>query len=576
MTPDSDDRDGLRGLARSIDRLFTDVEAEPGVGTRDVDEREVAEREVAGEEVAREQIAAEDAETAAEEPPVDAFWEMDEIASVTEADETEGEATGSEAPELHGAEFDAEELEVPELDDAEVAASGLGGHEFDPADLDRIDYDAADFDSAFDDEAWADLLDETTEATDPTGTPDDVPEPDEAPAEDPEWGEMGGWGLDLVGGDAPEREAPPEEVEDDGPEARSEPPEPVPTAEAGEPAAAEAGEPAAEEAPPSTLFARAVDTFLAGSDQPTRARTRIQHYAEALVQDGDVDEVADGIERLSGAGGDAVEIAREVLSPPVAYLLAMRLARFSGEDERKERIGLAVRLGYDFAPALSSVLAETENKVARYALVDALVAMGVDGWDAVVEMVGDERWWVVRNAVLVLGRTGGEESVRFLTRTIEHDDPRVRLEAVEALEEIGGIKARDRILSRLDDEAPPVRAAAVRAVGSLEIEGARERLRTMLEQESDEAAQLAVIETLGRLGDEPSIARLEEKLEGSFFRKPTTEIRAAVYGAFGAIGTPRALELLRAASEEKDPVTRTLARRVLRDREGGEGDAEFR
>ncbi|MBI3566372.1 MAG: HEAT repeat domain-containing protein, partial [Elusimicrobia bacterium] len=95
---------------------------------------------------------------------------------------------------------------------------------------------------------------------------------------------------------------------------------------------------------------------------------------------------------------------------------------------------------------------------------DALVERGT----AVVEEVGkaasDPRWFVVRNAAVVLGRVGGPRACEFLGKTLSHKSHSVRREAVEALARMETPEARAALRAALHDPDPRLR---LRALGAL-------------------------------------------------------------------------------------------------------------
>ncbi|RJP19928.1 MAG: HEAT repeat domain-containing protein [Deltaproteobacteria bacterium] len=63
---------------------------------------------------------------------------------------------------------------------------------------------------------------------------------------------------------------------------------------------------------------------------------------------------------------------------------------------------------------------------------------------AIRERLGNPQWYYVRNLCLILGQIGGPEVSPDLIRLLDHDDPRVRREAIQAL---GKLRAQDAVPS---------------------------------------------------------------------------------------------------------------------------------
>ncbi len=163
----------------------------------------------------------------------------------------------------------------------------------------------------------------------------------------------------------------------------------------------------------------------------------------------------------------------------------------------------------------------------------------------------DAQWYVVRNSVFVLGLLGDTEGIAPLRLRINDPDIRVRREILASLKEIGGEDACDLLILMVEDPAPEICERAVEAVGkvgtpdtapllidaiqrnpSIAIqgmqalgriggEGAAEYLRGLLHDSSmltelagvniaKDDLRLAIIESLGNIGDEQSVASLRD------------------------------------------------------------------
>jgi HEAT repeat protein len=198
--------------------------------------------------------------------------------------------------------------------------------------------------------------------------------------------------------------------------------------------------------------------------------------------------------------------------------------------------------------------------------VQALVALGDIGLKQAEEMVRENNpWGVVRNGVDILGELGGERAVEHLMDTVQHHKPQVRQESLIALSHIGGDAAALLIRGRLDDSDEKVRATAVRAAATLEGERTVKLLLGRLDQEENKDVLVEILRGLGQLGDPMAVPAIEKRAVGGFLKRQPVEIRIAAYRALAAIRTPHARELVEAATEDKDPEVKSVARLLMKE-----------
>jgi hypothetical protein len=314
----------------------------------------------------------------------------------------------------------------------------------------------------------------------------------------------------------------------------------------------------------------ALDAFLEADPRDRAAPAQaLRESAGAHLEVHDPASVAEAVERLLRRAGDppdqaCVEMAQVLLWPGVAKLLVKRLGVERDEGLRADLMGLCVRLGPRMARAISEELAETTDRAARFVYVDTLVAMGTVALPVAESMMGESRWYVVRNAVAILGDIGGEKSVELIVSALAHTDGRVRREALDALAKVGGEEVGQLVMGLFEDADPDVRLAAARAAAALRVDRALKALLDLLDRESDPGRVMGVVEALGQLGDPGAVNAIERRAVGSLFSRSPTEVRVAAYGALHGIATPRAKGLLVQAADDRDPIVRAEVRRLLR------------
>jgi HEAT repeat protein len=290
--------------------------------------------------------------------------------------------------------------------------------------------------------------------------------------------------------------------------------------------------------------------------------------AAALREANALDVLADSVERLTLGAGDppdeaCVAMAQSLLTPGVASRIAAYLGNQRDEERRKELVRVCKLLGHDMALAICDALSGTPDRFARRTFLDTMVEIGPDAMPIVEQMVEDSRWFVVRNALAILGEVGGERPVELIISTLAHTDARVRREALLALAKVGGEDAGMLVYGMIEDSDPDVRLAAAMAAGELKVERALRPLLALLEGENDSDVVVGVLRALGQLGDPGAVNAIEKRAVGSFFSKPPADVRIAAYRALHNIGTPHAKSLLVQAADDKDPAVKGAVRQLL-------------
>ncbi len=111
-------------------------------------------------------------------------------------------------------------------------------------------------------------------------------------------------------------------------------------------------------------------------------------------------------------------------------------------------------LGWEALEGLVDLLGELKHESHRRSLCDYLVIRGKEHLPIIGKGVFDKRWFVVRNAVMILAQIDDDRAVAYLEKAVGHQERRVRLEVLQALRTAVNPKAV-KILQRaaLDSDA---------------------------------------------------------------------------------------------------------------------------
>jgi len=122
-------------------------------------------------------------------------------------------------------------------------------------------------------------------------------------------------------------------------------------------------------------------------------------------------------------------------------------------------------------------LAVEDNPAQRRVLIDLLVGVSKVDHRPLLKHLSDKRWYVVRNLATVLGQTGDSSVAQRLALLIaNHEDHRVRVEALRAMAGLGTATFLDSAIRALSDDHERVRSAALTVLSKSAVKNADEVL----------------------------------------------------------------------------------------------------
>jgi len=185
-----------------------------------------------------------------------------------------------------------------------------------------------------------------------------------------------------------------------------------------------------------------------------------------------------------------------------------------------------------------------ENPVIRAQAIEIL--QEAEGERAVPwfrEALRDEHPGVRFAALMALGTLRHKESIGAVRASLADRDPSVRVAAMFALYRLGdrSVVQEWAEIARHNPD-PVVRGNAVLAMGRLEDPEAVKLLRHIREDDKDDRVQLQALEAMALLGDRRAVQQLIFYASGAVGDRQTFAL-----GALGRVGDPRAVQTLRYA-----------------------------
>lgn len=184
-------------------------------------------------------------------------------------------------------------------------------------------------------------------------------------------------------------------------------------------------------------------------------------------------------------------------------------------------------------------------------------------------LMGDPRWYVVRNAVQLAAGVRDSAMIDSLERLLTHPDVRVRREATRTLETIGGAAALTAVVKAFSDMDASVRALAAGSIGRLGGPEQEFLLRARVQGADFESGPPeeveAVLLALARVGGDNVAPLLDRMWRSKRFRGRPLATRLAAVRALGAIPGVAAQSILVEAAKSGDEQVRRAAVRAMQE-----------
>lgn len=306
-------------------------------------------------------------------------------------------------------------------------------------------------------------------------------------------------------------------------------------------------------------------------DAATKALDDLVSLAEHSVRVGKpvaVGDILHGVVRREtklpdGETKRAYVLAIRRMSKP-ALLRAVATLIPKKPERKQQYFEVLERTGEEGADALIEQITQAQTSDDRKTLFEVLVELP-NAVPALVRMLGDSRWFVVRNAADLLGEMMATHAEEALVALLRHTDDRVRRSATNALLKLGTPNAFKGIYDAVSDTSPEVRMQAASAIATKKDGRTSATLIRAIEDEADADVQLAMIAALGRVATPDAVQKLVKMAEpeGRLFRKKATNIRVAAVQALGDAKTAAALTALKELIGDKEREVRETATRAL-------------
>lgn len=242
---------------------------------------------------------------------------------------------------------------------------------------------------------------------------------------------------------------------------------------------------------------------------------------------------------------------------------------FTGDKSFGSVQAYLLLLNKNAIPPLLNILGQCGDRKGRRDLCNILSAIGKQAIDEFEKGIYDDRWYLVRNTLMILGIIKEPAAIKYIEGALQHPELRVKKEAVRALESIGSHEVRNPLMTALKDKDSGVRTNALRALRKFAdkelFEFIKERVSARDLKERPFTEKRELFETLAESGRDAAFPILSDffKKRGLFRRTETEELRACAAYGLGVLNTKESIALVEKGTNEREGLVSDVCKKAL-------------
>jgi hypothetical protein len=267
---------------------------------------------------------------------------------------------------------------------------------------------------------------------------------------------------------------------------------------------------------------------------------------------------------------DCLQALDQLATDEMADYLVACLFASPAQKSRDLITRILAFMGNRIGRRVMELLAAERMSGKRKVLGNILVRSGTPVLPIIYEHLADERWYVVRNAVAILGDIRDQESLSQLPPLLQHDEIRVRREAIRALTKISGQRAVNILLQVAVNHDHDTQRQAILSLGAMRATVAVPTLLALLRKSdwSQRAVDLRkdAIRALGEIRDPAATAELVRIVRRKrwLHRALNNELRIAAAAALGDLGERGTLKVLEKVTHDRSAAVARAAAQAIK------------
>ena len=228
-----------------------------------------------------------------------------------------------------------------------------------------------------------------------------------------------------------------------------------------------------------------------------------------------------------------------------------------GEDKHQEIAAYVIAVGEPYCELVIERLGLAPQWEERRFWINILDQIGGDAKQMMLQSLNDERWYLVRNLLTILGKDVDHSSVKMVQPLTEHPHPQVRLEALRYLFSCNPATANRQLIKELESDDSEAQLIAVQIADRSRDPQVLAILHRMIESGPENPAELEIkqhiVQTLSRIGHRESLPVLRRILQkkGLLISRRVKQLQNDIIASLATFPDPRAEKLLKELTKGK-------------------------
>jgi hypothetical protein len=303
----------------------------------------------------------------------------------------------------------------------------------------------------------------------------------------------------------------------------------------------------------------------------------LREQAEQLLCIGEFDQISDIIRAIeSNRAGFRFAAASswdlKYYHSPEFILPLIDSFRILGRQKRKEVSMICAYYDKKIISYLMDALADEDSLTVRRFLMELLKQFGDQVVPEALHRLSDERWFVKRNMLYILGETSSREVIDYIRPLCRHENLKVSLTAVKCLLNAGDDYAKDIIREYLTSKPGDLFDQALNIAASFRIREVVDDLIRLLNKKEmsgdDLLSKIPIVRALGDIGDPRALDAFRGLLStrSILYRKIIEQLRVEIYGTLRKYPYELVRDMVEAGLDSKNESVREEAMRLHREK----------
>lgn len=271
--------------------------------------------------------------------------------------------------------------------------------------------------------------------------------------------------------------------------------------------------------------------------------------------------------KFNQAAGGTVEYFFKSESFVSRILTAVRIW---GRANREPSVRILRAFSEQVIPPLLDTLSEEESASNRKFLLTVLMEMGISIIPGVIAKLSDERWYVVRNMLILMRKCGNPEHEKTIRKFAKHRDRRVWSEALRAMFAFKSKHALPHLKVMLGSDEPQDREVALKIATAYRVSEIAPILIEMLSKKdmlgSGAFDKMSVVKSLGEIGSPEALPHLETVLDAKplLFKGYHEDLKLDIYKSLAGYPYESAKYLLDVGFLGSNPEIKSICKKIIK------------